>query len=42
MTGAISIPSKYIHSGIGCVHIDDMENAVELIIRFIESMTDSF
>lgn len=42
MTGAISIPSKYIHSGVGCVHIEDMEHSVELIVRFIEDMVENF
>ncbi|MFF2754998.1 M42 family metallopeptidase [Psychrobacillus sp. NPDC058041] len=41
ITGAISIPSKYIHSGVGCVHIEDIENVVELIVRFIEEFTEN-
>lgn len=36
-TGCISLPSRYIHSATGCVHLDDLENAVALIVKFIES-----
>lgn len=36
LTGVISIPSRYIHSAIGTVHMDDMENAVRLIISYIK------
>lgn len=36
-TGCISLPSRYIHSATGCVHLDDLENAVSLIVKFIES-----
>ncbi|MGF9798590.1 M42 family metallopeptidase [Brevibacillus agri] len=40
ITGCISIPSRYIHSAIGCVHLDDMEGAVQLIVSFIEELTE--
>jgi putative aminopeptidase FrvX len=36
-TGCISLPSRYIHSATGCVHLDDLEQAVQLIVKFIES-----
>lgn len=36
LTGVVSLPSRYIHSAIGCVNLDDLENAVELIVRFVE------
>jgi putative aminopeptidase FrvX len=35
LTGCISVPSRYIHSAVGCVHLDDVEGAVELILAFI-------
>jgi endoglucanase len=35
LTGCISVPSRYIHSAVGCVHLDDIEGAVELILAFI-------
>lgn len=42
LTGCISIPSRYIHSATGCVHLDDVENAVQLIVAFVESFTEKF
>jgi putative aminopeptidase FrvX len=36
-TGCVSLPSRYIHSATGCVHLDDLENAVALIVSFIEA-----
>ncbi|WP_274650610.1 M42 family metallopeptidase [Paenibacillus humicola] len=40
LTGCISIPSRYIHSAIGCVHLDDLEHCVQLIVKFIEDFTE--
>ena len=28
LTGCISVPSRYIHSAVGCVHLDDVEGAI--------------
>ena len=39
LTGCISVPSRYIHSAVGCVHLDDMEGAVELILAFIADVS---
>jgi putative aminopeptidase FrvX len=36
-TGCISLPSRYIHSATGCVHLDDLENAVKLIVQYLET-----
>lgn len=36
VAGVISIPSRYIHSATGCVHVDDLENIVELVCAFVE------
>jgi putative aminopeptidase FrvX len=38
LTGCISIPSRYIHSAVGCVHLDDIEGAIQLIVAFIEDV----
>ena len=35
LSGVISIPSQYIHTAVGTVNIDDMENMVRLIIQFV-------
>jgi putative aminopeptidase FrvX len=35
-TGTISLPSRYIHSAIGCVCPEDLASAVELISAFAE------
>ncbi len=37
LTGCISLPSRYIHSATGFIHMDDLEHAVQLILAFIES-----
>jgi putative aminopeptidase FrvX len=41
LTGTVSVPSRYIHSAIGCVHLGDMENVVQLIVAFIEDLEES-
>ena len=38
LTGCISVPSRYIHSAVGCVHLDDVEGAVQLILAFIDDV----
>jgi len=38
LAGCVSLPSRYIHSAVGCVHLDDLEGAVELILAFVESL----
>ena len=38
LTGCVSIPSRYIHSAVGCVDVDDVEGAIELILAFIASV----
>jgi endoglucanase len=40
LTGCISIPSRYIHSAVGSVHLDDLEHSVQLIVAFIEGFTE--
>jgi endoglucanase len=38
LTGCISVPSRYIHSAVGCVNVDDVEGAIQLIVAFIEDI----
>jgi putative aminopeptidase FrvX len=38
LTGCISVPSRYIHSAVGCVHLDDLEAAVTLLLAFLEDL----
>ncbi|GED66762.1 peptidase M42 [Brevibacillus reuszeri] len=42
IAGCISVPSRYIHSATGLVHMDDLENAVQLIVAFIESFDQNW
>lgn len=37
VAGCVSVPSCYIRSATGLVHLDDLENAVQLLVAFIES-----
>jgi endoglucanase len=39
LTGCISIPSRYIHSAVGCVHLDDVDKAADLIVAFIADIS---
>jgi len=38
MAGAVSIPSRYVHSAVGLVDLKDMEACVELIVHYIKSL----
>jgi putative aminopeptidase FrvX len=38
LSGCISLPSRYIHSAVGVVHLDDLEGAVGLILAFIDGV----
>ena len=37
-TAAIALPSKFIHSGIGAVHLDDLKDAVKLIVKALRRL----
>jgi endoglucanase len=39
LAGIVSVPSRYIHSAVGCVHLDDLERAVELVLAFLEGLS---
>jgi putative aminopeptidase FrvX len=38
LAGTVSVPSRYIHSAVGMINLDDMEGAVELILAFLEDI----
>jgi endoglucanase len=40
LTGCVSLPSRYIHSAVGCVHLDDLEGAVSLILSFLRTVKE--
>ncbi len=37
-TGAITFPSRYIHTAVGTVHLNDLQNSVDLIVEYIKSL----
>ncbi len=37
-SGGISVPCRYIHSPVSIASMDDVNNAVELVVRFVESI----
>ncbi len=40
-TGVISIPQRYMHTAVGTVHTDDLENSVCLLVKCIEDNFES-
>jgi putative aminopeptidase FrvX len=40
LAGCVSLPSRYIHSAVGCVHLDDLEGAVKLILAFLAGVAE--
>jgi endoglucanase len=36
LAGGIAVPSRYIHSAVGCVRLDDLEATVKLLVAFLE------
>lgn len=36
LSGIISIPSQYIHTAVGTVHLEDMKNISKLIVEYIK------
>lgn len=38
LTGCVSVPCRYVHSNVGSVDLEDVENAVRLIVAFIEGL----
>ena len=38
LSGCISVPSRYIHSAVGCVHLEDVEGCVQLLLAFIDDV----
>lgn len=37
LAGGICIPARYMHTAVGTVHMDDMENTVKLTLEFAKS-----
>ncbi len=37
-TGVLSIPTRYIHSPTGVFNIEDLDSAVELAVKAVESL----
>ncbi len=40
LTGCVSIPCRYIHSATGCVHMNDVQWAADLIVEFIKGLKE--
>ena len=40
LAGCVSVPSRYVHSAVGCVNLDDLEGAVRVILAFIEGLRE--
>jgi endoglucanase len=38
LAGCVSVPSRYIHSAVGCVHLDDLEGCVTLVLEFLAGL----
>jgi endoglucanase len=38
LAGCVSVPSRYIHSAVGMVDLDDIDGAAELILAFLEDL----
>ncbi len=36
--GAISLPSRYIHTAIGTVHLQDLQDSVDLIVEYVKTL----
>jgi putative aminopeptidase FrvX len=41
VTGCVSVPSRYIHSAVGCVNLDDVEGAAKLVVAFIDDVAQN-
>jgi len=37
-SGTVAVPCRYIHGPVSIVHIDDLRNAVELVVEFVRAM----
>jgi len=41
-TGILSVPNRYMHTPVEMIQLDDLENAVKLIVAWCESIPDVF
>lgn len=39
LAGCVSVPSRYIHSAIGSVNLDDIDGTAELVLAFLEDVS---
>ncbi|MGN6378924.1 MAG: M42 family metallopeptidase [Gaiellales bacterium] len=39
LSGCVSVPSRYIHSAVGCVNLDDIEGTARLVLAFLEDVS---
>jgi endoglucanase len=40
LAGCVSLPSRYIHSAVGCVHLGDLDQAADLIVAFVAGLDE--
>ncbi|MDD2215816.1 MAG: M20/M25/M40 family metallo-hydrolase [Eubacteriales bacterium] len=36
LAGGVCIPQRYMHTPVGTIHLDDLENTVNLMVKFLE------
>ena len=36
LAGGVCIPQRYMHTAVGTVNMDDMENTVQLLVNFLK------
>ena len=41
-SGTISIPTRYIHSPVGMMNLDDVKNSIKLVIEAINEISDKY
>jgi endoglucanase len=41
-TGVLSVPSRYMHTPVEIIQLDDLDNAVKLIVEWCKSIGDKF
>jgi endoglucanase len=41
-TGVLSVPSRYMHTPVEVIHIDDLDNTVKLIVEWCKSIANEF
>ena len=36
LAGGVCIPQRYMHTAVGTINMDDMENTVQLLVNFLK------